>query len=192
MSFEYLKRELYLKYKDRYFKDFFIPEVRDLQKDKKEFLLNELESMRKNTVILENRREYVEEEDWEEEVWECERDLKNTMQRGVMAAHLVLDYPCPRDFNVQEVLEILNTSSAIAKETESDLYSVTNRKWERPALIPFQISESGKVFYEQCMRDYCDPKKRGKFLSIVNAEPAVKLAKKYSASQKNNRLGIER
>ena len=48
-------QELYLKYKDRYFEDFFTPEVRDLPKDKKELLLSELETMRKSTKIMENR-----------------------------------------------------------------------------------------------------------------------------------------
>ena len=176
-------QELYLKYKDKYFQDFFTPEVRDLSKDKKELLLNELESMRKSTAILKNRRKYAEKEDWEEEIWECDRALKNVMQRGVLAAHLVLDASNTAALSSQEVLAILDTSCVLAKGQQSDLYLAVKRRW--PWDSDYTVSESGKVFYEQCMRDYCEPQKRERFLRIVRApKPQKTLASVRQARER--------
>ena len=185
-------QELYLKYRKRYFKDFFIPEVRDLQKDKKEFFLKELETMQKNTAIMENRRKHAEEKDWEDEAEEWDRSLTNTFQRGVLAAHLVLDPPHQTMLDVQEVSEVLNSYCFAARQQRSDLYTILNKQKSWEYGYRYQIPASGKVFYEQCMRDYCDPQKREKFLSIVNAEPAVKLATKQPSHQQSANQGNER
>ena len=167
-------RELYLKYKDRYFKDFFTPEVRDLPKDKKELLLKELETMRKNKAAIENRRDHAAEEDWEEEVWACDKALENTLQRGIIAAHLTLDYPNKHMLSTQEVLEILDTSCSVAKEKQSDLYHAMNQRWPWHA-NNYTVSDSGKVFYGQCMEDYCNSRKRERFLNIVCTPKARKI-----------------
>ena len=109
-------QELYLKYKDRYFEDFFTPEVKDLPKDKKEFLLNGLETMRKNTAIMENRRKHAEEKDWEDEAEEWSRASTNAFQRDVFATHLVLDPPHQNMLGVQEVSEILDSYCFAARQ----------------------------------------------------------------------------
>ena len=195
-------QELYLKYKDRYFEDFFTPEVKDLPKEKKEFLLNELETMRKNTAIMENRL-------YTNNGLEFEKynlALTNAFQRGIIATHLVLDQPHKAMLTAQEVMEILDVSCSIAEEKQSDLYYALSWKWKKEwnfkknsyEFKPFdtntyyRVSESGKVFYEQCMKDYCNPQKRDKFLSIVNAESAVKLATKQLSSLHASNQGIER
>jgi len=187
-----MSRELYLKYKDRYFKDFFTPEVRDLPKDKKELLLNELDTMQKNTVTMENRQKNAEEKDWEDEAEEWGRALANTFQRGVLAAHLVLDPPHKTMMSVQEVSEILNSYCFAARQQTSDLYTILNKQKPFEYGYRYQISMSGKVFYEQCMRDYCNSQKREKFLSIVKAEPAVKLATQQPSYQPTANQGRER
>ena len=106
----------------------------------------------------------------------------------------------------QEVMEVLDVSCSIAEEKQSDLYYALSWKWKKEwnfkknsyEFKPFDtntyysVSESGKVFYEQCMKDYCNPQKRDKFLSIVNAESAVKLATKQLSSLHASNQGIER
>ncbi len=188
----HMVQELYLKYKDRYFEDFFTPEVRDLPKDKKELLLSELETMRKNTAIMENRRKHAEEKDWEDEAEEWGRARRNAFQRGVMAANLILDLHHKTMLDVREVSEILDGYCFAARQRESDLYTILSRHKSWEYRHNYQVSESGKVFYEQCMRDYCNPQKRDKFLSIVNATPAVKLATKQLSSLQASNQGIER
>ena len=197
-------QELYLKFKDRYFEEFFTPEVRDLPKDKKELLLSELETMRKSTKIMEDRG-------WSyTNSWRKFKKhylaLTNAYQRGIIAAHLVLDQPYKAILTAQKIREVLEASCSIAKEKQFDLYYALNWKWKKEwnfkknsyEFKPLatntlhEVSNSGKVFYEQCMKDYCNPQKRDKFLSIVNAEPVVKLATKQPSHQKTANQGIER
>lgn len=195
-------QELYLKYKDRYFEDFFTPEVRDLPKDKKELLLSELETMRKSTKIMENRLYTGSGKEFEK----YNLALTNAYQRGIIAAHLVLDQPHKAMLTAQEVMEVLEASCSIAEEKQSDLYYALSWKWKKEwnfkknsyEFKPFdtntyyKVSDSGKVFYEQCMRDYRDSQKREKFLNLVNTESAVKLATKQSSSLHASNQGIER